>query len=63
MSGVAGSGRGENTAAAERQARILQSLIGKKVETVSVDEKGIIRITAAGFGGRITVKIGEPRDV
>lgn len=66
MSGKAGgSSRDANLAATpspgEAFSKKLKPLVGKRVESVSVDDLGIVYITAAGFGGRIVVKIGEPR--
>ena len=68
-----GAGRGSDTegagarksrptpTAASRWEKALRPLVGKKVESVRVDEQGVVYITAAGFGGRIIAKIGEPR--
>lgn len=39
----------------------LKPLVGKRVESVRVDDYGVVHITAAGLGGRIVVKIGESR--
>lgn len=44
----------------ERWEKALRPLVGKKVESVRVDDYGVVYITAAGFGGRIVAKIGEP---
>lgn len=49
-----------STQHAEKWEKALRPLIGKKVESVRVDEYGVVYITAAGFGGRIVAKIGEP---
>lgn len=43
-----------------KREKALRPLVGKKVESVRVDDCGVVYITAAGFGGRVVVKIGEP---
>lgn len=46
------------SAPASRWEKALKPLVGKKVESVRVDDYGVVYITAAGFGGRIIAKIG-----
>lgn len=36
-----------------------RALVGKRVEEV-VEKNGVVLITAAGPGGRVIVRIGEP---
>lgn len=51
----------DGQAVGEKWEKALRPLVGKKVESVRVDDYGVVYITAPGFGGRVIAKIGEPR--